>query len=974
LSALPDERPLMVVFDNVSWAGDPESLFTVERALAEAPVGSTAVVTTRAAVGSAGASRVWTVGTEQLMFTDLEISLAWKRFACRNLCDAMAGEVALASGRHAALVSLMARHAAFLGVDLTSVECTASISSLVTELAFGQLDDEDRGLLHYAAALGEAGIETLENCCGHKGVGEGMLRIAAVLPLVSVSPRQRFKVHDLVADALGSVSYLASRDPGGLRRVVDCLAAAGAAPKALEVAVGSGLEGLVAAALVRLGSHLLKGASWELVNAGLDVLPIELVAAEPGLLLVRAEADWVAHSQPGAIHQVELAMRLADLAGDMDTSSAARSLLAGMRMALADFSGAIADVSPLLETDRMPVSDQLADALYAAIPARGFMADCEGLGRLGESARQLILSGGASGSRLARLELILGVVADYVSGDSVAATALFAAAAAREDVPQPWRVTALSNLAVAALETGDLTLAEKCHNQAAVAPCASSGMLDRALLDVTKAALDGFNGQLDDLEPAIERVMALCGAASEGFTLAATGIAGAVYAVMIGNALYGLNVSQRGILCAAATGSPVLTWLAELVHAQASLALGDVEHARLTAERILPQVAPIGAMGHVLHARMILAQAALHEGDLAAAVQHLSAVSDHIVDKSPALTVASYLRAFPGMLGPLALAMGVDRIPVRVLNLVSGHFATEAIERAADVLTAEEVARLSRRMHAEAERAAAQEQVGSDEVCAVRLFGGLEVVTARGPVGDRDWTKRKARLLFAMLVSRCGTDVPRGEIIEYLWPEMDEERALNNFYVVWSAMKRALSPDSVRETPCPFVEHVHGVCRIRAGHVESDLDEFTELLGAARRARTTGDADAELVALRSVSDLYRGEVLPGDVYDDWFAPLRERFRHDFEDAMMRAAQLMEENSDPRGGLSLLRKAMAHDPWREDLYQASLRLQMAAGQRSAAIETYLSCRSRLVEDLGIDPSRETTALYEQVLGMEVRPNY
>ncbi|MHB8966419.1 MAG: AfsR/SARP family transcriptional regulator, partial [Coriobacteriia bacterium] len=64
-------------------------------------------------------------------------------------------------------------------------------------------------------------------------------------------------------------------------------------------------------------------------------------------------------------------------------------------------------------------------------------------------------------------------------------------------------------------------------------------------------------------------------------------------------------------------------------------------------------------------------------------------------------------------------------------------------------------------------------------------------------------------------------------------------------------------------------------------------------------------------------------------------------------------------------------ALAQDWWREDLYQAALRYQIMAGQRSGAIETYLTCRSRLSEDLGLDPSMETQKLYEQILAMETR---
>jgi DNA-binding SARP family transcriptional activator len=47
----------------------------------------------------------------------------------------------------------------------------------------------------------------------------------------------------------------------------------------------------------------------------------------------------------------------------------------------------------------------------------------------------------------------------------------------------------------------------------------------------------------------------------------------------------------------------------------------------------------------------------------------------------------------------------------------------------------------------------------------------------------------------------------------------------------------------------------------------------------------------------------------------------------------------------------------------------LRCQIAGGQRSAAIETYMACRHKLVEDLGIDPSEETRKLYDRVLAME-----
>ena len=973
LAGLPDDSPLLLVVDDVSWADDCEAVAIVEETVAEAPVGSTVIITTRCEhTCSRQSPGTWRISAEKLRLTDDEIAGVWRQHANRDLTVAQQREVAASTARHAALVSLMARHAALTGRDITEIQKTSSLSSLVQSLVAGQLASRDRELLDYAAVLGQGSGETLTACSLRKDASEALLRIGAALPLVSVAsdgPCRKFFVHRLVGEVRGSVTALASRDRDGLMRVMEELAKAGLPARVVEVALEFGERDVIADTLRRFGGHLLKGASWELVRAGLESISPEKVASDPELLMIQAELAWVVFAKPEAIKQATLAIRLGELTAGADVPSAARSLLAGMRVSVGDFAGAIADLSPFLDSEQVRRPDDMADVLFAAILAHAFIGDAPGLSRSTGAARQLIAGAEAAPSRLARLETALGVVADVVRGDSAEGVSLFLNAARRPDVPQHRRAVALANAAMSALNCGDTRLAREVLSSASSSGTAFTTSADRAVLRALAGMLGALDGSTHDLRHGVDAVIAACEAEGESFTIVTTCILAGVFSSSLREPDYALHLGGNGIHAAAEIGSPVLLWLAELVHAQACLALGDVDRARATAVRILPLVASIGAQGHVLHARMILAEAALHDQDLAAAVEHLSEVADFIVDKSPALIVASYLRAFPDMLGPLALAMGIDRVPVRVLNLLSGPYAAEALERSATVLTPAEVARLAGRMRAEAERVAEREVAEAAAVCTVRLFGGLEVVAPRGPVSDRDWLKRKARLLFAMLVSRLGTDVPRGEIIEYLWPDMDEERALNNFYVVWSAMKHALTPGAMRDTPSPFVEHVHGVCRIVSGHVDSDLQRFGDSLVAARRARETGDVESELAALRAVSELYRGEVLPGDVYDDWFAPLRERFRHDFEDAMMRAATLLEDGGDPRAGLALLRQATSHDPWREDLYQASLRLQIAAGQRSAAIETYMSCRNRLVEDLGIDPSRETTALYEQVLGME-----
>jgi DNA-binding SARP family transcriptional activator len=492
-----------------------------------------------------------------------------------------------------------------------------------------------------------------------------------------------------------------------------------------------------------------------------------------------------------------------------------------------------------------------------------------------------------------------------------------------------------------------------------------------ASLECVRALATALQGASSDVKSALEKAVDTEIAADDKFGIVSALTFCALGGLALGDRTFAVGFAERAAGAALETSSPILSWLSELVQGMCCLAVDDTERARTTATRVLPQVEAISAMGHVLHARMILAEVAMRDEDLSEAVRHLSEVSAHIIDTSPAFVVACYLRTFPDLLGPLALAMGVDAVPSRVLNLLNGEYERDALAAAGAVLTKPELRRLHARTRQEAERAAVRERTARDEtaICEVRLLGGFEVKAPHGIVADRDWVKRKARLLFAILVARSGTDIARGEIIDHLWPDMDEERGLSNFYVVWSAMKRALSPGGSRDHASPFVEHNRGVCRVVPGRVVSDLDSFKAALGQARTAHAAGDPRGELSALLEALRVYRGDVLPGDVYDDWFGPIRERFKQDYEDTALRVGRLYADSGELLEGLSVLRDVCARNPWREDIYQAILRLQIASGQRAAAIETYFMCRSRLVEDLGIDPSRETTALYEEVLGMD-----
>lgn len=826
--------------------------------------------------------------------------------------------------------------------------------------------------------MGQADGADLEDAIGRPGYSE-LREVASVLPLIDVSgdPHSwRFGVHDCARSAFAPDEYLAQMDDVVSGKLVACILRQGDYAAAARVAAATRSATAALSVVLRFGDELIRRGEVDCLARALDVLEPEHIVANPRALLMKASVSLDRNNPADARQSARSVVELARHQGDSTLLVDALLLLAKMSFALGDQQDCVECMEALrLVPGTCADTHRQALALAFSCQASACLLDRDGLTQLREPVDRVLRMDSLDTEAREQLRLSYGISRGLLFGDWMSASRSTDRVRRTPGVGVGLRLLAGVDNAAAVAELGRIEAAEACLREI-MAESESAGSTSTYYCAM---------GTLSSIRATVEPD-------GDWASLAESSVKGGLASGDVGssvlNAIYtstaaracrqfdaSLEWAERAEALLEGRRLPVLGLWAQVERTAALFALGDTELAANAAQRL-------GAAAHAAGARHLSWKLDAIRA-LSTPINSLGDIDldwatheDYLRSESANWQTAMYARAFPALLGLIALVMGSEAIPAHLLRLIPSPYAEEALAAAEPVLSPHEHDRLARRLgvrpagatgKTHATRSAPVES--AEPHCTVRLFGGFEVHTERGPLRDRDWAKRKARLLFAMLVSRLGKDVPREQLVEYLWPEMSEQQALNNFYVVWSAMKRALSPGSSREDGCPYVEHVRGVCRVRPGRVDSDLEAFERNLVVARKARTAGDPDSELAALTEVAEIYRGELLPGDLYDDWFSGLRERCRHDFEDAMLRAAEITHAKGSAQDALSLLRRAMQHDPWREDLYQAALRMQIDAGQRSAAIETYMLCRQRLVEDLGIDPSRETSQLYEQVLGME-----
>ncbi|MEI2786628.1 MAG: bacterial transcriptional activator domain-containing protein [Candidatus Nanopelagicales bacterium] len=107
-----------------------------------------------------------------------------------------------------------------------------------------------------------------------------------------------------------------------------------------------------------------------------------------------------------------------------------------------------------------------------------------------------------------------------------------------------------------------------------------------------------------------------------------------------------------------------------------------------------------------------------------------------------------------------------------------------------------------------------------------------------------------------------------------------------------------------------------------------------------------------------------GELLPG-WDDEWLMAERERLREvHLQHLDTQIDQLVKERQFGQA-LELARRSLAIEPLREVTHRAVIGIHVAASDHAAAVRAYQRCRTLLLTELGVEPSRQTVRLLDGV---------
>jgi predicted ATPase/DNA-binding SARP family transcriptional activator len=214
-----------------------------------------------------------------------------------------------------------------------------------------------------------------------------------------------------------------------------------------------------------------------------------------------------------------------------------------------------------------------------------------------------------------------------------------------------------------------------------------------------------------------------------------------------------------------------------------------------------------------------------------------------------------------------------------------------------------------------------------------------------------DSLRRKNRALLFYIAAQ-GRPVTREKLLAFFWPDHERPAA--------QPILRTMIHD--------LHKHLGEAFQADDRNVALSPDIFIDV----QFFPTALHASLDSQKLAEVLDLYKGDFLEGfslsdaSQFDEWAATERERYRLMAMNGFADLSHRLEADRQVPAALDSARRALAFNPFQEDLQRDVMRLLYLNGDRAGVIRQYEGLCKLLDEELGVPPMPETRALYDTMI--------
>jgi DNA-binding SARP family transcriptional activator/tetratricopeptide (TPR) repeat protein len=222
------------------------------------------------------------------------------------------------------------------------------------------------------------------------------------------------------------------------------------------------------------------------------------------------------------------------------------------------------------------------------------------------------------------------------------------------------------------------------------------------------------------------------------------------------------------------------------------------------------------------------------------------------------------------------------------------------------------------------------------------------------------------RVLLGLLAIQPGQLVTRDEIVDVLWGEHPPRTCLSLIHGYAAQTRALLEPDRTDRSASRVLPWAGSGYRLLLDRDQLDLTRFDDLVDAAAQARRRNDTELAFKSYGQALACWRGPILAD-------APDRLRQHPAAVAAAARRIAAALAHADlalhlghPDQAVTQLRPLVHTEPLHEGLHARLMGALHADGDQAGALRLFAELRTRLADELGIEPGPELRAAHLSVL--------
>jgi DNA-binding SARP family transcriptional activator/DNA-binding response OmpR family regulator len=234
------------------------------------------------------------------------------------------------------------------------------------------------------------------------------------------------------------------------------------------------------------------------------------------------------------------------------------------------------------------------------------------------------------------------------------------------------------------------------------------------------------------------------------------------------------------------------------------------------------------------------------------------------------------------------------------------------------------------------------------------------------------WERPQAETIVKLLLvrrARGGRAVAADELITRLWPDSDEKSGRKKLLPLISVARHTLEPDIEPRDSNFILRSANGYFFDLSGRVTWDLIEFRKHLQRGQQLAKAGQWAEAVAELEQGRDLYKGDFLAEDRYDDWVIDIRREISVDYRDLLICLADACATLGRYSDAIEACEIALRKDPLLESVYRRLMRFHYCNGEKGQALKVYRDCLKLFEELFGESPTPATRQLHQAIMNDE-----